>query len=418
MIQYSPFFSLRVLLILASLGVLFFWFFTSKKKNIDILLFAVGIGLHFFAFELSWRPILIFQILIELGLIFNSSIQLFYLCLLIFQVWLAVTLLLEHGELGGKRFLGILPVLNIIYIMIFWPLFPLTNIIFYLICLGVLILWFVKSGKKGLDMVLFVTGLLLHLYSLIFALGHSFFAFDLPQFIIQPLGLGEAFYRILGWDIFTVFLCFLVWLGLTLTLKHKEFRLKPFPGFLPLLYVLWALIWALRHIQFDSHFILRVPPIILFAGGMIIHHFFKKSPRALSTLSKEPGAKIREPQKMEPAPVKPMKQPAVQSLPCRKAVLTLNSSDIPKLKEQGPDFSAKLLGKVIGFKDRIVFQGLLIAVTHLEPVGPAVVTSETKIKIRSTEDPVILNCPLCGTIQEAIRETCSNCSAELPVRLI
>jgi len=43
---------------------------------------------------------------------------------------------------------------------------------------------------------------------------------------------------------------------------------------------------------------------------------------------------------------------------------------------------------------------------------------ETNVQIHSTEDPLILHCSHCGTIREEILETCSNCSAELPVRIL
>ena len=107
-----------------------------------------------------------------------------------------------------------------------------------------------------------------------------------------------------------------------------------------------------------------------------------------------------------------------QFSPCLKVSLTLNSSDVAKLKELGADFSSKLSGIALNLRDRIAFQGILIVVTQMEPQVPAVVSSDTNVQIRGTEDAVILNCPNCGTIQKEIRQTCSDCSTGLPVKIL
>jgi hypothetical protein len=103
---------------------------------------------------------------------------------------------------------------------------------------------------------------------------------------------------------------------------------------------------------------------------------------------------------------------------CNDVTLTVHSSEIPALKAQGADFSAALSGQVLYLQDRLVFQDMLIAVTHIEPDGPAVITAETHVKIRSTDDPILLFCPSCGKVQDTIHETCAECSEGLPVVLL
>jgi len=297
---------------------------------------------------------------------------------------------------------------------IFFILFYL-RLLLHLISLGVLIFWFMKSRKRTLDGVLLTVGILLHLYALFFAFG-TILKLDVVRHLLERVIFSRGS-KWVNWHFYTFVLlyCFKVWLGLTLILKHKELQWKRFLGILPLISVLMAL--AEPFIYGSPLYYPLLLPIIV-AVVMIIFHVYSKRSTAVLKAPEEPGIGREAPKQIEPEPARPIQQPANNYLPCRKTILTLNSSDMSKLKEHGPEFSSKLLGKVIAFKDRISFQGLLIAVTHLEPVGPAVVTSETRIKIRGTEDPVILNCPLCGTIQEETRKTCSNCSAQLPVKIL
>lgn len=294
-------------------------------------------------------------------------------------------------------------------------IFVYLRVALHLISLGVLIFWFMKSRKRTLDGVLLTVGILLHLYALFFVFG-SILKLSLVKYLLVKV-IFVSGSKWVNWYFYTFVLlyCFKVWLGLTLILKHMELLRKRFLGILPLISVLMTL--AEPFIYGSPFYYPSLLPIIVAVVMIIFHVYSKKSTTDLKA-PEGPGIGREAPKKIEPEPARPSQQPANKYLPCRKTILTLNSSDMSKLKEHGPEFSSKLLGTVIAFKDRISFQGLLIAVTHLDPVGPAVVTGETSVKIRGTEDPVILNCPHCGTIQEETRETCSNCSAQLPVKIL
>jgi hypothetical protein len=273
-----------------------------------------------------------------------------------------------------------------------------------------------KSRKRTLDGVLLVVGILLHLYALFFVIGHILKLYLVKYLYAKVIFVPGSKWASWYFHTFLLLYCFMVWLGLTLILKHKELRWKRFLGILPLMIILMILAEPFIFGTPFSYLLLLLPIIV--GVVMIIFHVYSKKSMTVLKPPEEPGIGREAPKEIEPEPARPIRQHANNYLPCRKTILTLNSSDMNKLKEHGPEFSSKLLGQVIAFKDRISFQGLLIAVTHLEPVGPAVVTNETRIKIRGTEDPVILNCPHCGTIQEETRETCSNCSAQLPVKIL
>lgn len=105
----------------------------------------------------------------------------------------------------------------------------------------------------------------------------------------------------------------------------------------------------------------------------------------------------------------------IKDKPCQSVTLTVHSSDITRLKEKGADFSSSLSGKVLNLQDRVLYQGIVIAVTGLEPDGPAAVTPGTNVKIRTTDDRVLLVCKSCGNTLEDIVETCSNCGAKMSI---
>ncbi len=105
----------------------------------------------------------------------------------------------------------------------------------------------------------------------------------------------------------------------------------------------------------------------------------------------------------------------IKDKPCKSVTLTVHSSDITRLKEKGADFSSSLSGKVLNLQDRILYQGIVIAVNQLEPDGPAEVTPETNVQIRTTEDHILLVCKSCGNARKEIRETCSNCGATISI---
>lgn len=105
----------------------------------------------------------------------------------------------------------------------------------------------------------------------------------------------------------------------------------------------------------------------------------------------------------------------IKDKPCQSVTLTVHSSDITRLKEKGADFSSSLSGKVLNLQDRVLYQGIIIAVTGLEPDGPAAVTPETNVKIRTTDDHVLLVCKSCGNTLEDIVETCGNCGAKISI---
>lgn len=105
----------------------------------------------------------------------------------------------------------------------------------------------------------------------------------------------------------------------------------------------------------------------------------------------------------------------IKDKPCKSVTLTVHSTKIAKLKEKGADFSSSLSGKVLNLQDRVLYQGIIIAVTQLEPDGPAAVTPETNVQIRTTDDHILLVCKSCGNARKEIRETCGNCGAKISI---
>jgi hypothetical protein len=105
----------------------------------------------------------------------------------------------------------------------------------------------------------------------------------------------------------------------------------------------------------------------------------------------------------------------IKDKPCKSVTLTVHSTEIATLKEKGADFSASLSGKILYLQDRVLYRGIIIAVTQLEPDGPAAVTPETNVKIRTTDDHILLVCKSCGHTQKEISETCSDCGAKISI---
>jgi tetratricopeptide (TPR) repeat protein len=110
-----------------------------------------------------------------------------------------------------------------------------------------------------------------------------------------------------------------------------------------------------------------------------------------------------------------MKNKSIESKPCKSVTLTVHSTKIAQLKEKGADFSSSLSGKFLYLQDRILYQGIIIAVTQLEPDGPAAVTPATNVQIRPTDDHILLVCKSCGNTLEDIVETCGNCGAAISI---
>ena len=291
---------LILFLIILSLGVLFYWFFTCRKKGIDTLLFSLGIVLH-----------LSIIILIIFFRWFGLLLQVSSISLSIFQVWLALKLVLGHKELGGIRFLGLIPLLIAIPLIVLFAIHleGIPNIISY-------------------DPV-------------------------------SGVGVIKAFY-----------------------VKS--------PG------------WRFR-------FLMMLPSFAM-AFGMVIYYLIKKKEPAAAPA---PGKAEKVQETAQPVQAMPE-----TSVPCNSLTLTVQTKDISTLKTRGTEFSNAILNENFNLQDRIIFKGIPIVVTQIEPHGTAVVTSETKINIKKTDDQVLLNCPKCGEIQQKIQKNCSSCGAVLPVTIL
>jgi hypothetical protein len=147
--------------------------------------------------------------------------------------------------------------------------------------------------------------------------------------------------------------------------------------------------------------------------GLIIRIKSKRVPRKEKEALKE-----SPPAKTAPAQPEPGQTDLETAPPCESAVFVVHSADVQSLQQQGGAFSTAISGKTINLQDRLLFRGIMIAVTNMEPGGPAVVTAETTINIKKTDDQIILNCPQCGTIQEKTGRQCSSCGADLPVKIL
>ena len=161
------------------------------------------------------------------------------------------------------------------------------------------------------------------------------------------------------------------------------------------------------------------------AVGMIIYHFARKNEPVSIPFKEPPQPQPMQTQQGVPAPAQnresvqaPINEekhtPETQIL-YKALTLVVQSTDLRALKEQGAAFSAALSGQALYLQDRLVFQNMPIAVIQIEPDGPAVITADTAVKIKGTEDPIILTCPSCGEVQEKMQQICNICKGELPV---
>jgi len=202
---------------------------------------------------------------------------------------------------------------------------------------------------------------------------------------------------------------------------------KRFLGVIPLLPFLAIAFGFPSWLGYNYIFQFLIPPLAM-AVGMIIYHFTRKKgpvpipfpepaqPQPVQTQQGVPAPVQGEETNLEPIH---KEEPATETpVPCNSLTLVVQSGDLRNLKEQGAAFSSALSGQALYIQDRLVFQGMPIAVTHIEPDGPALVTSDTAVKIKGTEDPIILICPSCGEVQNKMQQTCDKCKRELPVIML
>lgn len=328
------------------------------------------------------------------------------------------------------------------------------------ICLSLVVFfyWYFKIKRGTLKSVFFWLITLLHLFVTInfFLAGtgiHPINSFNLKHPIsveLEMLSSNEGpivpnpglRFRLLVWTYLLaagVLFLFHTWLGLKMLLKERKHGLKRLLGFIPLIAPLLTLVYYPLYLKVMSDFfqsahaaimrhadilILLVAPIVIAVLWVFIGFFIGKVKEMKSyekrAVAQAPAADSARMSDSHPAKrdKRAVDIKAKEPSRCLSLSLAVQTSDMTTLKAQGTNFSRALLEAELSLRDKVFFRDILIVVTGMEPDGPVVITSETKVNIKKTEDQVILNCPSCGTIQEEIRQTCSSCSTELPVKIL
>lgn len=291
-------------------------------------------------------------------------------------------------------------------------LFILVSLL-VLASLIVLIFWAPDFRKKGGHRAEIIGGIVLHLVFLVllalFAAPRIIRETDEIRKIIFPIG-NFLFYKIpifvlvMKWAL----IIFQSWLGFDLFLEKQYSTGKRLLGIIPVLAVV-----------FNG---LLVGVVLLIVMGIIMfsYHFFIKRAESPESRTAPAGTVKQKGPGMvfETAGPSPAVQESKHEIvpPCTSVTLIVPADHISTLKARGGEFSTQLNGKTVNLQDRLLFNGILIAVTRVEPGGPAAITDKTNVSIRRSPDAVIQHCPQCGTIQEKIRETCTNCNAPLPLK--
>jgi hypothetical protein len=315
--------------------------------------------------------------------------------------------------------------IGIVFSISFW----FGNIL-TLASLALLFYWFftLRERSNTLDRVLFGAGIPLHILVLVAAFTPQ--VFRLWQ---KPFYHWGAYYGFISFVVIliTSALALLqVWLGLTLLFSRQRLEGKAFLGIIFLAPVIWSILTAALYkpflimrgyapfaiLHYNDFFIL-IPPVF-FGAALIFSRLKKEAGPEAKAAPASGGPRIILPEENAPQPTS-SGQPEVEAAnPCTSLTLAVQSSDIALLKEKGGAFSSALSGRALYLQDRLVFQNIPIAVTRIEPDGPAVVTADTSVKIKGTEDPIILHCPSCGEVQEKMEQICDTCKGELPVVML
>jgi hypothetical protein len=158
--------------------------------------------------------------------------------------------------------------------------------------------------------------------------------------------------------------------------------------------------------------------IVVLVGIIIFYIFFKKKRLQKEGAPDQSGKPVVQPVKKAPETTEHEQPEPETPVYCKSITLTVQSTDLRAIKEHGTAFSAALSGQALYLQDRLVFQSMPIAVTRIEPDGPAVIHANTAVKIKGTEDPIILHCPSCGEVQKDMQQICDTCKGELPVVIL
>ena len=286
--------------------------------------------------------------------------------------------------------------------------FSFISILFVLGSFSVLIIW-IRARRYG-GGILGKVGITLHiLFLLIFVVPGLFFwiAPAFPQVYnfsfpiirtIQQIGAVPFLPFLLKFGL----IIFQLWLGFTIFFENKKNTFQRYMGIIP---IVSALLLG---------FLISL--IIAVIIGVIVY-FLQSSKEGQPLLARTPvrskssaDRDIRKPTlEFQPS------QPEAEAVPCRSLVLTVQSADLSRLKEQGSAFSSALAGKMVKLQDRLVFQGIPITVSHLEPDELVTISAETKVQMKSTEDQILIFCQECGAVQDKVQKKCAECGTILTI---
>ena len=94
--------------------------------------------------------------------------------------------------------------------------------------------------------------------------------------------------------------------------------------------------------------------------------------------------------------------------------LSLERADVELVRPRSKELKSSLLGRELHCGDAVLFDGVLLQVTALDPDG-AVVDSHTQVRMHLADQGVQLRCSECRAESPADQTFCGSCGSPLPV---